>query len=244
MPSLDQIGIAVIAPHDMALDRELWRWVPDDVSVFFTRTPPSQRAATLAMIEEISGTDAVTAAAASLAATRSRSYGYACTSCSFIRGVAGERAQVDAMLSAGAPAATTASGAIVEALTHLGAGRVVAATPYNDELTGRFEAFLREAGFGLSNVANLDLEHDIRHVAYERTIDMITAADRDDADAICIACTNLPTYEAIAPLEAELGKPVISANQALMWSLLRHAGVAAEDPGQRLFIPGDNHDDR
>ena len=244
MRSLDQVGLGVVAPHDMALDRELWRWVPDHVSVFMTRTPPSQRPATLAMIEEISGTDAIVAATKSLVATASRAYGYACTSCSFIRGVAGERDQTEAMHTAGAPAATTASGAIVDALSHLGAQRVVAATPYNHELTGRFESFLQESGLSVSRIANLDLEHDIRRVPYEQTIDMILAADREDADAICIACTNLPTYEAIAPLEAKLGKPVVSANQALMWSLLRHAGVVAEECHQRLFSTGDHHDNR
>ena len=34
-----QRGVGVIAPFDFALDRELWRWVPDDVSLHLTRTP-------------------------------------------------------------------------------------------------------------------------------------------------------------------------------------------------------------
>ena len=235
MISLDQTGLGLVAPHDMALDRELWRWVPDDVSVFCTRTPPSTRPATLAMIEEISGTHTVSAATASLTATGAEAYAYACTSCSFIRGVSGERDLVAAMRSAGAPAATTASGALVEALSHLGAQRVVAATPYNDELTGRFESFLHESDLEVCSIANLDLEHDIRRVPYSTTVDMILAADREDADAICIACTNLPTYEAIAPLEAKLGKPVVSANQAMMWALLRRAERMTGPQDQLLF---------
>ncbi|NEU35177.1 decarboxylase, partial [bacterium LRH843] len=28
-----QLGVGVVAPFDFALDRELWRWVPDDVSL-------------------------------------------------------------------------------------------------------------------------------------------------------------------------------------------------------------------
>lgn len=243
MSGLEQIGVGIVAPHDMALDRELWRWVPDDVSVFCTRTPPSQRPATLAMIEEISATSIVAAATASLVPTGSRAYAYACTSCSFIRGVAGESDLVEAMQSAGAPQATTTSGALVEALSHLGARRVVAVAPYNDELTAKFESFLGESGFECSAVANLGLEHDIRSVPYETTIDMILAADRDDADAVCIACTNLPTYGAIASLEGKLGKPVISANQATMWALLRGAERLTGSADQRLFATGAHDDD-
>ena len=32
-------GIGVVAPHDLALDRELWRWTPEPVSLYLTRTP-------------------------------------------------------------------------------------------------------------------------------------------------------------------------------------------------------------
>jgi maleate isomerase len=32
-------GIGLIAPFDLALDREQWRWTPDDVSLYITRTP-------------------------------------------------------------------------------------------------------------------------------------------------------------------------------------------------------------
>jgi len=34
-----QRGIGVVAPFDLALDRELWRWAPGDVSLYITRTP-------------------------------------------------------------------------------------------------------------------------------------------------------------------------------------------------------------
>ena len=36
---LAQHGIGVVAPFDFALDRELWRWAPDDVSLYMTRLP-------------------------------------------------------------------------------------------------------------------------------------------------------------------------------------------------------------
>lgn len=234
MTLADRAGLGLVVPHDMVLDRELWRWAPDDVSLFFTRTPPSRRDATLAMIEEISGTEVVAASTSQLLATDAGAYGYACTSCSFIRGVAGERELVEAMQDAGAPVAVTTSGALAEALTALGVGRVAAVTPYNGELTDLFAAYLREVGIDPRSISNLDLTTGIRDVAYDTTADLIRRADRADADAICVACTNLPTYDVIAPLEAELGKPVITANQATMWALLGRVGHDG-GPDQRLF---------
>jgi len=32
------VGAGVVVPYDFALDRELWRWVPEDVSLHVTRT--------------------------------------------------------------------------------------------------------------------------------------------------------------------------------------------------------------
>ena len=50
------------------------------------------------------------------------------------------------------------------------------------------------------------------------------AVDTDDAQALFISCTNLPTYDLIEPLEAALGKPVLTANQVSVWEGLRIAG--------------------
>ena len=45
--------------------------------------------------------------------------------------------------------------------------------------------------------------------------------DRPDAEAIFLSCTALPTIELIAELEAMLGKPVVTSNQATFWNVLR-----------------------
>ena len=57
-------------------------------------------------------------------------------------------------------------------------------------------------------------------------------------DAVFVSCTNLSTYDVIAPLEAELGRPVLTANQVTMWAALVEAGVGADEVdagGQSLF---------
>lgn len=230
-----QTGVGVIVPYDMALDRELWRWTPDDVALFFTRTPFSPLPVTVEMAEQVGDAAAVSRCTRDLITVSPAVYAYGCTSGSFVRGVRGERRLVEAMCAAGAPAAVTTSGALLESLKHLAAERVAIATPYDPDVTERLRLFLREAGVDVVGSSHLGLSADIWKVPYARTAELVAQADHAEADAIVISCTNLPTYDVIAPLEARLGKPVVSANQATMWAALRVIGRQATGPGQRLL---------
>ncbi len=56
-----------------------------------------------------------------------------------------------------------------------------------------------------------------------------------DAEAVFVSCTNLPTHDVITVLEADRGKPVLTANQVTIWAAIRLAGRAAVGDGQRLM---------
>ena len=219
------VRIAVVVPHDMVLDHELWRWAPADTCLLFNRTPFTDRAVTLEMAEEISETATVEQAVRDLSAADPRAYVYACTSGSFVHGRHGERRLAAAMQRAGggAPAITT-SGAVLESLTALGVSRVAVATPYDVALAARFAGFLAEAGVAVVSTGDLGLGHHIWEVSYETTLELVRAADTDTAEAVVVSCTNLATYDILGRLEAELGKPVISANRATMEAALRLVG--------------------
>ena len=234
-PPLEQSGIGVVTPFDFALDRELWRWVPDDVTLHITRMPYAPLPATLEMAVHISDPALVAKGFDDVRAVSPLVMAYACTSGSFIGGLAGEAELVSAMIDAGAPAALTTSGALLEALRHLGLSRIVTATPYVAELTIGLTTYLAEAGVGVVAAAGLGLTSDIWTVPYDVTARLVHDTDNADAQAVFISCTNLPTYDVIATLERELGKPVLTANQVTMWSALRVLGRKAVGPGQQLL---------
>jgi maleate isomerase len=234
-PPLHQTGIAVVAPHDMALDRELWRWVPDDVSLHLTRMPYVPLAVGTEMAVHISDPTLVAKAVTEVNAVSPLVAVYACTSGSFVGGVAGEAALVAAMIDAGAPAAVTTSGALLAALRHLDLTRIATATPYTADLTAGLAGFLTEAGIEVVAASGLGLTSDIWTVPYDVTAELVRDTVTDDAQAVFISCTNLPTYDVIATLEAELGKPVLTANQVTIWSALGVIGRKAVGPGQRLL---------
>ena len=234
-PPQRQFGIGVVTPFDFALDRELWRWVPDDISLHITRMPYAPLPATLEMAVHISDPAFVTQGFDDVRAVSPLVMAYACTSGSFIGGLAGEAALVSAMIEAGAPAAVTTSGALLQALRHLDLNRIATVTPYVPEITAGLTTYLTEAGVDVIAAAGLGLISDIWTVPYDVTVGLVRDTDTADAQAVFISCTNLPTYDVIAALERESGKPVLTANQVTVWSALRAIGRKAIGPGQQLL---------
>lgn len=234
-PPLQQAGIGVVVPYDFALDRELWRWLPNDVSLHITRLPYAPMPATMEMAVHISDPEHAAQCVTDVSAVGPLVTAYACTSGSFVGGPLAEQALVEAMLAAGSPLALTTSGALLSALRYLGYTRIATATPYTADLTVGLTAFLGESGIEVTAAAGLGLTSDIWTVPHDVTAQLVRETDTADAQAVFISCTNLPTYDVIADLEHELGKPVLTANQVTMWHALSLIGRKAVGAGQQLM---------
>ncbi|TQM38680.1 maleate cis-trans isomerase family protein [Pseudonocardia cypriaca] len=229
-----QQGIGVVAPFDFALDRELWRWVPEDVSLYLTRLPFFTTPVTVEMAVACGDRRAVRRATRDVLTPEPDVVIYACTSGSFVDGAAGEEVLRRTMEDAGAPAARTTSGALIAALRVLGVSRLAIATPYVEPVTRRLVAYLAEHGVSTVSSEGLGLLGNIWRVTYSQVVEIVRAADNPAAEALFISCTNVPTYDLIEPLEQALGKPVLTANQVTMWAALRAMGRDAVGGGRLL----------
>src|SRR3954453_20692813 len=167
------VGVGVVAPYDFALDRELWRWTPEDVTLHLIRTAYSPLPVTVEQAELIGDIAAVAQCTKNLIAVEPGVIAYACTSGSFVAGRAGERALVASMLDAGAAAAVTTSGALVEALSVLGVTRLAVATPYDAAVTARLRDFLGETGVRVTASAHLGRSRRIWTVPYAVTAALV-----------------------------------------------------------------------
>jgi maleate isomerase len=232
-----QRGVGIVAPFDFALDRELWRWVPDDVSLHLTRTPFVPVEVSLDQARLVSEHETLREGVQALCAVVPDVVAYACTSGSFVGGAAGERSMTAAMEQAGEIPSLTTSGALLAALREIGARRVALVTPYTKSVTDSLEDFLGEAGIAVTGRSYLGLTREIWRVPYRDVVDMAREAVADVPDALFISCTNLPTYDVIPQLEAELRMPVLSANQVTLWEALRRIGKEAVGPYQALLDP-------
>lgn len=228
------VRIGVIVPFDFAIDREYWCFAPADVTLHITRTPYTDLPLGMALVEAVSDIQVIRDSVRDLIAPDPVLMVYACTSGSFIRGLDGEREIRQAMLAAGARQAMTTSGALLEALAALEVERLAVGTPYDEHVTAKLGEFLREADVEVVSVAYLGLSGDVDRVGGTSLARLAEEADDEGADALFLSCTNLPTFDAVAGLERDLGKPVLSANQVTMWAALRAVGrLPALD--QQLF---------
>ena len=189
--------------------------------------PEPEQNITLALVEGLARDPENGHAAGRLAERGAQAVAYGCTSGSYVLGLEGDAAIVKEMQAASGVPATTTSSAVVEALRVLGAQSVAVLSPHIDDLNDRLRAYLEAAGFTVAAMVGLNLRCDIEAVEPAETRKIIESqVDRPDADAVFISCTGMRTAGIIDDIEASLGKPVVTANQATLWCLGRLAGVA------------------
>ena len=121
----------------------------------------------------------------------------------------------------------TAAGALLEALQMLGLNKVAFASPYVRELHERALAFLHDSG--ISVVSEADVGRDLGNYEQSMTPSSVyhlaCRADSPQAEAVVLSCTEMRSVEAIEALERDLGKPVITSNQALVHACLKRIGI-------------------
>lgn len=203
--------IGVVVPFDFSLDWEYWSYLPDDVALHFTRTPHLRHEVGTSLARGVGRPGVVAKATRALSSIEPAAVLYACSSGSFVDGVAGEARIVSAMLEAGAPAAVTTAGATVDALRVTGMRTVSVVSAHH-----------------------LGVNRHISLISKSTIADLVREADDTDADAVVVSCTALRTWGMVSHLEGELGRPVFTSNQVSLWAVLRAAGVL----GGRVGLPG------
>ena len=150
---------------------------------------------------------------------------YSCTSGSIVIG----EDRVKEEIKKGAPYAipmTLVTG-VVDALRELKVKNLVVGTPYLDEINTNEAEFLFNKGFSVLNIQGLNLTKGIEFgtVTPDYWIKFAEEINEESADAIFLSCGGIRSTEVIDQIEQRVGKPVITSNQAQMWSCLRRAGV-------------------
>ncbi len=177
----------------------------------------------------------VPAAAKLLAHAKVNVICYGCTAGGFLKGPEYDRdMNAEIKVATGIPGTTSAS-AITDALNAVGAKRISVATAYEPWLNVKTQQYLEAAGFTVLAIEGFGTQ---AHAAVtpDRVAALAKKVDLPEAQAVFIGCSNLRTLEIIESLEQELGKPVVTSNQASMWSMLRLAGATHAVPGAgRLF---------
>jgi maleate isomerase len=158
-----------------------------------------------------------------------------CTANSMEEGQSGEARILAAVEGSGARHATTTATAIRRALDALGARKIVLVTPYSQAVTDHEADFLNAAGYDVIYAKGYALAGSDAYCATPPAVwrERALAAAHPDADVYFLSCANISVFSIIEDLERQLGRPVITSNQSVVWDALTRLGW-----GDRQGCPG------
>ena len=219
-----RLRIGVILPScNTVMEPEFYKMAPEGVSIHTARMRISE--VTKEELKKMA--EDSPRAAEDLATADVDVIVYGCTSGSFIGGIEWEREIVKKIEEKTGILTITTSKAVIDALQHLKLKKIIVVTPYIDELNELEKKFLEMNGVkvlkikGLGILKGLDIGMQPAWTSYKLAKENFTP----EADGIFISCTNFRTLEIIEKLEHDLGKPVVTSNQASMWAALRTSGI-------------------
>jgi maleate isomerase len=165
--------------------------------------------------------------------------GYASTSSAYAIGFDGEAAVVSRLSrQVGIPVVATCASA-VPALRTLGVARVALVHPpwFDADLNELGAAYFQSEGFDVVSSTSADLARDSRRIEPTDVFEWTFRHVSDEAEGVFIGGNGFRAAGAIAALEATISRPVLTANQVLLWNLLAHASATFEVSGYgRLFV--------
>ncbi|MGW3623994.1 maleate cis-trans isomerase family protein [Streptomyces sp. NPDC000880] len=132
----------------------------------------------------------------------------------------------------GIPSIAT-SHALESAFAALGTSKLVLLSPYVPAVHAREIEYLRATGLEVVAEDSLGINTNTEMAALppEQLYDFAVRNRDPAAEAYFLSCTALRSAEVIEDLEAELGRPVVTSNQAMVWHALRTGDIPDRVPG-------------
>lgn len=138
-------------------------------------------------------------------------------------------------------AVVNSAGALIEGLKALGAKKVAVVTPYMKPLTELVVDYIRNEGFEVVDYRALEIQDNLAVAAHDpmNLPGIVAGMNTDDVDVIVLsACVQMPSLPAVSVVEAQSGKPVLTAAIATTWSMLRALDLPTRIPGGGALLSG------
>jgi maleate isomerase len=229
--------LGVLVPHaDVGPESELRTMAPPDVGIYATRVPfggiraggAMDSTIPLAPVRAFAEQPALDDAAELLSAARLDALAFGFTSSAYVIGASGEGDMLERLRArAGGLPVVAPCAATVDALRALGVSQLALVAPpwFDSELSSLGRAYYEAAGFAVVFSSRCALPSDQALIQPAELYDWIRTHIPDTAEAVAIGGNGFRAVGVIEALEAELGRPVLSANQVLLWAALRAAGA-------------------
>jgi maleate isomerase len=142
----------------------------------------------------------------------------------------------------GAPAPViTSAGALVDGLKTLGAKRIALVAPYMKPLTELVVDYIENEGIAVKVWRALEIPDNLAVARHDpnNLPGIVADLDLDGVDIIVLsACVQMPSLGAVAKVEAQTGKPVLTAAIATTYAMLKAMGLEPIVPGAGSLLSG------
>lgn len=212
-----RLRIGLILPSsNTTMEPEFSRFTPDGISVHSCRLPLEK-----VTEDELAGMENnVREASKLLSHVNPDVIAFGCTTGSLIKGK-GYDVELEEKIksSTGIPAVATAR-AVLENLREHQINDVAIITPYTKEINEKEKQFLIENGFNVKKITGLNFAENQKigeqppEKAYR--LGKKVANSNPECDGLFISCTNFRTFGILSTLENDIGKKVVSSNQATL----------------------------
>lgn len=213
-PSGLRVGV-MLPQNNTTVERELPAWLPPGATVEIVRIPrgtrlltpeamPAYRSNSLRLAQAFARDDIDVVA-------------YSCTAASFLLGPLAERELGYELEQVTAKPVVTVARAAVDHLCRLGVSRAAVVSPYAQTVNERLREMLACAGIEVLTLNSFTAQT-TSQLARISALDVMELSRRtmtDRAEALFIACAQLPTLGVTETLSTEFGRPVVSSVQSL-----------------------------
>jgi maleate isomerase len=233
--------IGVLVPHaDVGPESEMRAMAPTDVAIHATRVRFGG-IRTGGVMDPTISPDPVRAFAAPpnldeaaelLADAPLHSIAYGFTSSAYLLGVKGELEMIERLQlrTHGIPVVAPCSAGL-QALHAVGVARICLVSPpwFDSELDAAGRRYYESAGFQVVESGPCGLPSGQALIEPQALFDWVKANTSSSAEAVVIGGNGFRSVGVIEALERELDRPVLTANQVLLWAALKAAGATANE---------------
>jgi maleate isomerase len=244
--------IGVLTPHaDVGPESEIRAMAPETLGVHAARVPFGAMATggsmdptiPLAPVKAFVEPPHIDDAVSLLAAAPVAVIGIGFTSSAYVTGAVAEQDMIQRLegRSSGIPVVATCAAAI-HAFRRLEVDRVAVINPpwFDQELSGLGAEYFESQGVEVVFHAPCGLPSDQSSIKPPELYDWIRTYTPDRAKAVFVGGNGFRSVGVIGAAEEDLGLPVVTANQALLWGMLRaiKSRVAPRGYGQLFALDG------
>lgn len=205
----------------------MYKMTPPGVTLHFSRIPQTEDTE-----EQLASMiNYVPQASELLAHARVNAIAFGCTSGSFIKGMGYDKQIINLIEKYTGIPATTTTTAVLEALNAMELRKIAVCAPYIETIMKKLKEVLEAQGFLVVKIKGLGMLKGEGDLPIDVTYNLVREVDSQEAEGIFVSCTDFKTVDILEILEEDLGKPVISSNQATMWKLLRLSGLKTKIRG-------------